>query len=242
MKSYTHHHSHPCSNRGTGTRQPKAYHWAPSVRRLCKVVTVFLLLLLTACGGGNDGIAVTESVGIKSYEAYTASDGTVSFDLPNGVSKTLQVLDEQNDTPVAGVWVTLTFDEEHGFFFISGDENHGFRVISTDISNKAERADSVSARNSAIHALTNDETPKAFLSSWGQVLVKNTVDGNDNGIPVAQEKVKSRLWKYFLENKVEYQATTTVGELFNIGEFLESAIDFKDDYAGVIYRVSYVGL
>lgn len=168
----------------------------------------------------------------------------VSFNLPNGTTKSLQVLDEQIGDPIEGVRVTLIFDEEDGFFFISGDDDHTFSIISTNIPNDVVSAninDSQSAKNTTIRAMANDEMPKAFLSSWGQVMVKDVVDGDDNEISVAQDKIESRLWKYFLDDKVEYNGTIKVGDLFNIGELFWSMVDFREDYLGIIMTTGKAG-
>ena len=189
------------------------------VKRLAVIIGLFLfVVVMGSCGGGNrssnsnkggddGGIAGggnTESE-IKSYETYTESNGIATFTLPDGSVKTLQVVDEQSGDPILGILVTLTFDEKKGFFFISGDDDHTFSIISTNIPNKVVsaniRGSQSAAKNTSIHAVANEEMPKAFLSRWGQVLIRDDGKDKDNEIPVAQDKVESRLWQYFLDNK-----------------------------------------
>ncbi|MEC4685371.1 MAG: carboxypeptidase regulatory-like domain-containing protein, partial [Nitrospirota bacterium] len=225
-------------------------------KRLLAVIVMFLfVVILGSCGSGgkssnkgrdDGGIADGNSTSeIKSYETYTESNGIATFTLPDGSVKTLQVVDEQSGDPILGILVTLTFDEKRGFFFISGDDDHTFSIISTNIPNKVVSANisgSQSAKNTSIRAEANEEMPKAFLSRWGQVLIRDDGEDKDNEIPVAQDKVESRLWQYFLDNNVTYKATIKVEDLFHFGELLKSTLKLSDDYLGIIMTTGKASL
>ncbi|MBI4685680.1 MAG: carboxypeptidase regulatory-like domain-containing protein [Nitrospirae bacterium] len=201
-------------------------------RSLFTTIILFLFVIIMgscgAGGGGGGGDVAPANQEVKSYEAYTDSNGVARFTLANGKLSSVQVINQQTGVPIEGIKVSLISDGTNGFYMTTADKDNYIESI--------VNASIIDLGKTSVFASATESTITATLTDWKQVIIKDTV------VPITQDKIPTNLWQYFVENKVRKIKAIKIDEIYNTWAFIKDLIGFGKKYRHILEATKEVGL